>query len=167
MDHFDMVEKLRLKTQVSYEDAKAALEATGWDLLDALLYLEREGKLRDEEKPSYTTRPEAAPRQEAQESYRGGFFQRLLELVIQLIKHLNVMELSVIRHGKELFSVTLFAFLLLLIFAFWFTVPLMVLGLFFGLRYRLSGSAGVDGVNRVMDRAADMVDSIKTGGDEG
>ena len=39
MDHFEMVEKLRAKANVSYEEAKAALEASDWDILDALVLL--------------------------------------------------------------------------------------------------------------------------------
>ena len=44
MERMEMVEKLRLKAQVSYEEAKLALENSDWDLLDALVYLEKEGK---------------------------------------------------------------------------------------------------------------------------
>ena len=44
MDHLEMVEKLAQKAGVSYEDAKMALEACGWDMLDALVYLEKLGK---------------------------------------------------------------------------------------------------------------------------
>ena len=37
MEHIDMVEKLRQKANVSYEEAKQALEKNEWDLLDALV----------------------------------------------------------------------------------------------------------------------------------
>lgn len=166
MDHFEMVEKLRQKAQVSYEDAKEALEASGWDLLDALVYLERHGKLQNEEKASYSTRQEPAPEKKESPRYRGGFFQRLFELLVTLVNRLNEVELVVKRSGKTLFALPLLAFALLLIFAFWVTLPAMVIGLFFGLRYRFTGTQGVEGVNRVMDKAAEVVDSLKTGGDE-
>ena len=56
MDHFEMVEKLRTKANVSYEEAKAALEKTDWDVLDALVLLENEGKVKDAEPArEYTT----------------------------------------------------------------------------------------------------------------
>ena len=56
MDHFEMVEKLRAKANVSYEEAKAALEASDWDMLDALVLLENEGKVKDApEAKEYTT----------------------------------------------------------------------------------------------------------------
>ena len=48
MDHLEMVEKLRAKANVSYEEARDALEACDWDLLDALLMLESEGRLNEE-----------------------------------------------------------------------------------------------------------------------
>ena len=40
MDHYEMVENLRTKANVTYEEAKAALEASDWDMLDALVLLE-------------------------------------------------------------------------------------------------------------------------------
>ena len=56
MDHFEMVEKLRAKANVSYEEAKAALEKSDWDMLDALVLLESEGKVKDApEAKEYTT----------------------------------------------------------------------------------------------------------------
>ena len=56
MDHFEMVEKLRTKANVSYEEAKAALEKTDWDVLDALVLLEGEGKVSDGQPAAeYTT----------------------------------------------------------------------------------------------------------------
>ena len=40
MDRFEMTDKLSQKANVSYEEAKAALEASNWDLLDAMILLE-------------------------------------------------------------------------------------------------------------------------------
>ncbi|MBQ8569636.1 MAG: DUF4342 domain-containing protein [Oscillospiraceae bacterium] len=44
MDNFKMVEELVNKTHVSYSDAKSALERTNWNMLDAIVLLENEGK---------------------------------------------------------------------------------------------------------------------------
>ena len=46
MDKLEKVEKLRAKTGVSYEDAKNALEACDYDLLDAIIYLEKLDKVK-------------------------------------------------------------------------------------------------------------------------
>ena len=45
MDNLEKVDKLRERANVSYEEAKAALEANGWDLLDAMVYLEKADEL--------------------------------------------------------------------------------------------------------------------------
>ena len=39
MDQLEKVEKIREKTGVTYEEANAALDAAGGDVLDALVYL--------------------------------------------------------------------------------------------------------------------------------
>ena len=41
MEMMEKVERLREKANVTYEEAKAALEETGGDLLDAVVLLER------------------------------------------------------------------------------------------------------------------------------
>ncbi len=48
MDNYQKVEQLVSKTGCSYEDGKAALEGCGWDMLDAVISLERDGKIKKE-----------------------------------------------------------------------------------------------------------------------
>ena len=55
MDNFEKVEKLRERASVSYEEAKAALEESGWDILDAMVLLEKQGKTNGPQKTSYST----------------------------------------------------------------------------------------------------------------
>ena len=45
MEHYEMVEQLVLKTGVTYEEAKEALETCNWDLWEAFDYLEKLGKV--------------------------------------------------------------------------------------------------------------------------
>lgn len=163
MDHFETVEKLRQKANVSYEDAKNALEHSDWDLLDALVYLEKEGKIVNEGTASYTTKKETETNKPQSNSYTGGIFQRLFDFITQGINRINQLELMVYRKSKLLFSLPLLAFILLMIFTFRITLPIMVVALFFGITYKFKGSKGVEGVNRVMDKAADMMENIKTG----
>ena len=46
MDKFEKVERLRANANVSYEEAAAALDACGGDLLDAMILLEKQGKAK-------------------------------------------------------------------------------------------------------------------------
>ena len=55
MDKLEKVEKLREKTGVTYEDAKAALEACDYDMLDAIIYLEKLDKIKKPDVDKYTT----------------------------------------------------------------------------------------------------------------
>ena len=45
MDKIAMVEDIRRRANLNYEQAKALLEKADWDLLDALVILEKEGKI--------------------------------------------------------------------------------------------------------------------------
>ncbi len=61
MEQLEKVEKLREKTGVTYDEAKIALEANDWDVLDAIVYLEKQGKIKSPNISSYTTKIEASP----------------------------------------------------------------------------------------------------------
>ncbi len=163
MEHFEMVEKLRERARVSYEDAKAALEATDWDLLDAVVYLEKAGKVAGQDTASYTTKEEPRPQPAANVDTRGTF-AKVFDMLARGINRMNQIQLEVLKAGKVVFSLPLTALVLLLVFTFWFTIPALVVGLFFGLSYRFKGLDGVDSVNRAMDKAADMAEQIKNGG---
>ena len=54
MENFEKVEKLREKTGVSYEDAKKVLEENNYDMLDAIIELERQGKVAEAKDGTYT-----------------------------------------------------------------------------------------------------------------
>ena len=58
MEYFEKVEKLVQKAGVSYEEAKAALDASNGDLLDAMIMLERAGKTAAPKNSTYSTRYE-------------------------------------------------------------------------------------------------------------
>ena len=49
MTKLEMIEALRTKANVSYEEAKDVLELSGEDLLDAIILLEKQGKLKAED----------------------------------------------------------------------------------------------------------------------
>ena len=55
MDEFEKVEKLREKANVSYEEARDALRASDGDILDAMVYLEKLGKVEAPKESSHTT----------------------------------------------------------------------------------------------------------------
>ncbi len=162
MDHFEMVEKLREKSGVSYEDAKAALEAANWDLLDAMVILETEGKIAQGAK-DYSTRREE--RKESGEKRHQAFQSTLSQIgsaLASAINKGNKIMVNVNKAGDTVFSVPLTVLIILLVFAFWVVLPLLVVGLFFGFTYSVqSQGAGVMAVNHAMDKASEIAGNIK------
>jgi hypothetical protein len=174
MATLEQVEKLREKANVSFEEARAALDACNGDLLEAIIYLEKQGKVNAPAGGGYYNSnfpgQDGDPGQDAGgaqtnchngASFRegAGKFGRFLARVFQ-IGNSNALEAR--KNGEVLFACPVTALVLLLIFFFWIVVPLFILSLFFGFRYRFVGpELGTENVNRVMDGASETADDIK------
>ena len=159
MEHLDMVEKLRGRANVSYEEAKAALEEANWDMLDAMVLLERDGKVNAAAAAPFTTKEE--PKRSAAKD-KDGLLARFFKGLGALLHTGNINQLVVEKEGKELFSLPITVLVLMLIFMFWITLPLLLIGLFCGYRYNFRGpNLGREDVNRAMDKASAMADNIK------
>lgn len=178
MATLEMVERLREKANVSFEEAKAALEACNDDLLEAIIYLERQGKVSPPPGGGYYS-SEGAPQEPHYEPANGGpgrpagssfkeamgRFGRFLAKLFQ-IGNTNYLEAR--KNGEILFTCPVTAVVLLLIFFFWVVTPLFILSLFFGFRYSFVGAElGTEPVNKAMDTACNAAEEIKrdfTGG---
>ena len=169
MTELEKVEKLREKANVSYADAKRVLEASDWDILDAMILLEEERRAGSSQKisaPAYSTRRERAeaPPRGAGPSAGDSF----LELIARLFKWLskifglgNSNEFVVTKNGEQTLSVPVTIFVILAIFCFWIVIPLLILGLFLGFKYRFRGAElGRDSINDVMHKASDIASGI-------
>lgn len=173
MDKMQKVELVREKSGVSYEDAKAALDACDDDVLDAIIWLERAGKA-EKRSAHTTTSADAEPKVSAEmvaaqtayeESTKKSRFSedmgRLWEWVKRMCRRGMEIKLVADRNGERMITLPLLIVILGL-FAWGATLWLLIIGLFFGLRYRLEGMNEVTvRVNDVMDKAADVADSIK------
>lgn len=173
MDDLEKAELIREKTGVGYADAKLALDASGGNVLDAIVYLENEGKARPQT-ASYSTAgseqggisPEMA---EAQDAYRqaseGGRFERGFERFCDgcrrvLRKGIDV-TFVVDRHGRRILAVPVLV-LVLALFAWAITLPVLVVGLFLECHYHFEGVGRVTvDVNEAMDKAASGAKSLK------
>jgi len=166
MDRIDKVEKLREKTGVSYEDAKAALEKSEWDLLDAIVLLEKEGKVKE---AAYSTKQEEPPKSESKAepegNPKGDGFDRFASFLGRMFHKGNTNHLNIIQNGEQKLRmpITVFVLLLLILPLTPFIIGLMILGLFFGFRYRFTGAdlGKNGGINKVMDQAAKAATTVK------
>lgn len=168
----EMVERLKEKANVSYAQAKEALEYSGGNLLDALIYLEEKGAIPRAEGAYYSTKsetppppppaeplpvrlPDKAKKQKAPKQPRSGrggvrrFFNTLRRWLIDN-------ELEIWRRDQPVTALPVLILVLLLCCAFWVTIPVLVLGLFLGFRYRFSGpDLERDDLNGMMGSVAD------------
>lgn len=173
MDQLEKVEKIREKTGVTYEEAKHALDACGGDVLDALVYLEGKGKVKEPEVSVYTTKAEGAGAseafQQAAQSYEAAYKETFGDHVKKFVKWCGRLVKKgcenffiVSKSEEELATLPVLVMILLLLFASWVTVPLLIVGLFFGFRYSFKGAItqAVD-VNTACEKAAEAAETIK------
>jgi len=175
MEMLEKVELVRAKTGVSYQDAKEALEACAYDVLDAIIWLENAGKA-DVRTASYETTSNSTytqvsspEMQEAQEEYQrtskktkvGEVFANFWAEFRKVIRAGIDMTFIAERNGQSVVSVPL----IIVVFGILFwgaSIWLLIIGLFFGFRYRIEGASPLTiDVNDAMDKAADAAESIK------
>lgn len=220
MEILEKVELVREKTNVSYEKARAALEACDYDVLDAIIAIEREAvaeaaqAVEDilSEKPIVEDAPEVAevvepepaaaqevepeveaeaepaaeeeppvepePEYDVAEEYAAhraaaqakreatrkkynaawnNFVEKVKHFIDAGLKMMFIVE----RHGAQVCAIPVL-FVIVGLFMWGSALWLMIIGLFFGFRYRVEGAnpMTVD-VNSVMSKAADVADDIK------
>lgn len=164
MDHLEMVEKLREKANVSYEEASAALEKCNWDLLDALLMLEGQGRLQDDKaqaKQEYTTRAESKEEPRATRKKREqGVIAHLLHGVAGVLQKCSAVSVEVKKNGEVRLTLPLLAVIVLVIFMFWWIIAAAVIAMLFGYRYAIKGLTIDADVNKAMDKAGEFVDNV-------
>lgn len=168
--HIDLVEKLVEKTGLSYTEAKAALERADWDILEAMINLETQGKIRPGQTAEYTTKngtEEEPPRREkSQKPPPNEEYKKTTRSFSEWIRLLfdkgNTNSLEIYKDGHRKLGMPITAFLVLLLVGFWVIIPLMVVGLFFDFKYRFAGpDLGKEIINDAMGKANNVAESIK------
>ena len=80
----------------------------------------------------------------------------------EIINRGNRNSFEVMRGEQKVISIPVTILALLLLFMFWVTIPLIIVGLFFGYRYMFIGpDLGKENVNRAMDSVAEVAESLK------
>jgi len=175
----EQVEKLREYADISYDEAKIALENAGGDILQALIDLEREGKVKppqgggqynsgsiqvsgddqqNDANYSKTKTKNSTGEKSAFSRNMGRFFRWLGEVIHKG----NVNALVVEKNGTSIMRLPITVLVILLICAFWIVVPLLVVGMFFSFRYYFQGpDIQSSKVNDAMDTVANAAEEIK------
>ena len=183
MTELEKVEKLREKANVTFSEAKEALDAANGDILDALIYLENQGKATIPAGGGFFSgsgAPDTALQSSAGYSkgetagnnngnYAGNnnesfsdMMKRFGRFCMMMLRKGNSNFLEATKDGEQKLSCPVTIVILFLIFFFWVTVPLFVISLFFGFHYHFRGEdLGREAVNNVMDSASNVVDEVK------
>ncbi|MBQ4425024.1 MAG: hypothetical protein II882_04735 [Lachnospiraceae bacterium] len=171
MEYFEKVEKLVEKTGVSYEEAKYALDQAGGDLLDAMILLERAGKAQGPKTSTYSTQYEEQTqyisvtdqvnRDRAGRDEKENLGKKIGEIAKKVWHVLSHNYLLINRNGETIIKLPLWAALLILLAAFYIVPIVIIVSLFFGVRYRFLGEADMQAANEVMEKAANAAEKAK------
>ena len=152
MDKLEKIERLRERAQVSYDEAREAYEQADGDLLDALILLEKQGKVRPPQgdgyyrseqtvhEPSGEGQGERSEGRQGKNEHETNNFKETLDRIVKflggLIKKGNNTSFEILKDKEHMASFPVTVLALLLLFAPWVTLPLIVIGLFFGFHYQ-------------------------------
>ena len=156
MERYEMAELLSKKAGVSLEEAKTALEENNWDLLDAMVALERAHKtagagpsvhMETEAAPSYTS-PIKPVKNVSGKTKHEPFFTNGFATLWDYI--------------KKLLAVPVLVMVVLLFASVGVMLVVLIAGLFCGCQYRFEGrQLGRDSINDAMGKASDIAEDIK------
>ncbi len=166
---FEQVQKLCEHAHISYEEAKKALEETNGDMLEAVINLEKQNRIKAPESGGYYNSQEESQggrgfgrgkaagknRSEANSSSFGEQLKIFLKWCGKMLHKGNINSFEVVKEGNTIMMIPLTVLALLLIFAFWIMIPLLIIGLFFGYRYQFKGpDLEKTQVNQAMDNVS-------------
>ena len=169
MEMMEKVERLREKANVTYEEAKAALEQTGGDLLDAMVLLERQGKVKEPAQSTFSTDYEeqteyvkVRDKVEEQEKSAPSFGRTIGRLFRGFIRFIRNTTFFVTKGEEAVFTMPTIVFVLLLFFFWEILAPVMIIALFFGIRYSFEGEEEAEKANSILNKAGDFAQDVRS-----
>lgn len=177
MERNEMIEILMGKVNVSREEATEALESCDWDLLDAIIYLERKGKVENDETTTIIEVQSEGQKEEKKKGYKnhdekcggiGEIVGRVFRFIGKVLKKGNENHFEIRKENEKPIRISLTISVLLLIFLFIPSAILLVVGLFCGYKYSIVGPhINYEGVNDIFDKVSESADTIKKDFKEG
>ncbi|MBR5985810.1 MAG: DUF4342 domain-containing protein [Clostridia bacterium] len=161
MTRLEMVEKIREKTGVTYDVAREALEKNDWDMLEALISIQKNNG-------TYTTINTAEETHQTRINHKttvsglGDKLRSAVKWVISLINKGERTRIEISYRDEPLTDISATAAVLLLLVAWYVPVGLFLLGLFTGHKFRISASSptGIL-INNLSDKASEKAEEIK------
>lgn len=191
MENYQKVEQIVNKAGCSYEDAKTALEGCEWDMLDAVISLERDGKISKETAEQKTEEPIEIIPEVSADKVSGNNSQQITYVyaegqggnnaggentdnsqkepkgVRKLWKRIksilmNNRMLVFKSNGQQIVDLPVVIPLIALIAFFWATLILAGVAMVFGCRFHFEGEdLGKTTINNTMDKATDYAEKVR------
>lgn len=172
VDNIKIIEKLKNKFNISYEEAKIALEKSNWNILDAVVYLESIGKVArpavstyfsNEYNGSYEeAKSNNSDFKESKEYKKESLYQSFFEEACKIIDKCNNIFFKIKRHNAVIINLPLTVMIVLIFFAFWIIIPSAMIALFFDMEFSIEGKDIENSkVNYVFKVLSDSVNKIK------
>ena len=167
MDRLEKVERLRERANVSYEEAKEALEMAGDDLLDAMLILEKQGKVKQPDQSTFSTSYEDQKQyvkvqdkvEEQKKTAPGRNIGRLIRRGIRFVTHTSF---HISYKGKTVFTMPSWISAIIVL-CFWkIAVPAMLFALLLGVRYSFDGDDNTSAANEFLNKAGSFADGVQS-----
>ena len=170
MDNLEKVEKLRERANVTYGEAKAALEENNWDLLDAMVALEKAGKTdsprQEQYSTSYDQQEEYIPviqKVQEQEERQPRPGKTIGGAIRNFLRICRDNSFCISRNDSNVIRLPLIAAVVILFFSWRITIPVMLIALLFGVRYSFEGKDDLKEANAFMESAGNAAESLKEG----
>ena len=171
MEMLEKVEKLREVADVTYEEAKAALEEANGDILDAMIILEKNGKTTSKKSSSYSTTYETnneataivkVPNQSNAEGDKCKGAKEFGEKIRHLWEKLKINFLVVKKNDTQIIRMPLWLFIAIVIVGIQIVPLLIVISLIFGFHYSFEGADDMKAANDISNKTEEFVDNVVT-----
>jgi len=141
--NLEQIDELRKRANVSYEDAKNALEQSGGNLIEALVYLEKQNKIKPDETPCSENK----------------FFKR----VKKLIKKGNETKLIVKKDDTVVLNICVTLAVIVTIVVPPIAITALILALVTNHKIRIQKKNSEDSeVNKIFDKLSVAVNKVTT-----
>ncbi len=178
MEEFTKVEKLVEITGASFEDATNALRACDGEIVDAMVYLEKLGKVStsksDNVDPRFAPISEAeiaaaAAKKEAERILRRAEIHErcarsrntLGTFVRKVMRFLTHNKIAISKEGQEFASIPLLAAIIICSISVGFAVVAVFISMMFGYDYSFKGESNFEAANRAMAQVGTAAGNVK------
>ena len=167
MEKYELVEKLVEKSGASYTEAKEALENCGWDLLDAMIWLEEKNGV-GQNTGRYTSEAGEPEFDGNENPYRSSretsstLWEKIKKLMKRIWKFLVENRITMSdREEKEILTVPVLVVAILCLFSFGLVILAAIISLCFGCRYTFHGpDLGKESVNDASRKVGEKMEDL-------